>query len=171
MRRHARRSTQDGFTFTEVLIVVAVIALLMAIFVPGYLHQRDRARDAVVKQSVQTIAMGLRVYNLDHDGQYPLDVSGPNGKYPLTDSSGKAYIDSWPNNPWTGTPMKNTSKYSKGNFRYAGFSSVASTQPNAVQIDECSLLGWVTSKSRPFVASEPGPLAVRIDSHRRAAQK
>ena len=163
MARQRNLESANGFTFTEVLIVVVVIMLLSAIFIPSYLKQRDRARDAVVKQGVQSIAMGLRLYNLDHNGQYPLDISGPSGKYPLVDAAGTAYLDAWPGNPWTGKPMNNTSGYSEGDFQYAGFSTVAAVQLTSMEIDRCSLLGWVSSKSQPFVASEPGPLTVRVD--------
>ncbi len=165
MRHQKGARMANGFTFTEVLIVVVVIVLLSAIFIPSYLKQRDKARDAVVKQGVQSIAMGLRVYNLDHQGQYPLDITSPNGKYPLVDPSGTPYLDTWPSNPWTGKLMKNTSGYSKGDFQYAGFSSVAAAQPTSMEIDSCSLLGWVSSKSQPYVASQPGPYAVRVNVH------
>jgi prepilin-type N-terminal cleavage/methylation domain-containing protein len=160
---HHDASASGGFTFTEVLIVVAVLALISAIFVPVYLSQRDRARDATVKQSVETIAMALKMYSLDHHDRFPLALSDPHGKYPLRDDEGSPYIDAWPDNPWTGQPMVNNGTFSKGNFKYAGYASVASLQPGPSTADRCMLLGWVTNNAKPYVATLPGPRAAPVE--------
>jgi prepilin-type N-terminal cleavage/methylation domain-containing protein len=163
MTRRRSAMAQDGFTFTEVLIVVVVIALMTAIFTPAYLRQRDRARDAVVRQGAQTIAMGVRMYALDHDGRYPLTVSDPQGSNPLVDGSHTPYLDAWPDNPWTSAPMANARRYRKGDFRYAGYSNIASAQPTDMQVDQFSLVGWTTNQSQPYVAAMPAPEAFLVN--------
>lgn len=153
--RRSRR--EQGFTFTEVLIVLAVLCVLAAVFVPVYLSQLDRARDAAVKQGVQDIKLGLSLYSLDHDGAYPMTVSGPKGDAPLVDDRGQNYLSSWPRNPWTGNDMQNVRKLSRGDFWYEGRSEVAAIRITPQMVNEYRLRGWLVDGSNPFVLGTSGP--------------
>jgi type II secretion system protein G len=102
-------SAAGGFTLIELLIVVIIAAILAAIAVPLYLSQRDKAKDAAVKESVHVIQSAVMTYAADHGGAYPATeyvTSTPND--PTADNLGNAYLDTWPDNPWSGEPMKNT---------------------------------------------------------------
>lgn len=151
------RHDERGFTFTEVLIVLAVIFVLTAVFVPTYLHQVDRARNAAVKADVREITLGLSFYSLDHEGAYPLDVSDPAGDAPLVDDDGQPYLSSWPTNSWTGKPMRNVEKQRPGDFSYTGGSEVASTGATAPLADEYILRGWLNHGSSDVVLRNPKP--------------
>jgi len=59
-----------AFTLIELLIVVAIIAILAAIAVPNFLEAQTRARVSRVKNDMRTIATGLEAYAVDHN-QYP----------------------------------------------------------------------------------------------------
>jgi len=68
IRRRAR--DQRGFSLIELVIVVAVIAILAAIMVPNFLAQRQRAADSRAMDAVANIRKGLGMYAADN-GSYP----------------------------------------------------------------------------------------------------
>ena len=150
------RQREQGFTFTEVLIVLAVLCVMAAVVVPIYLAQLDRAKDAAVKQGVRDIKLGVSLYSLDHDDSYPTAVTGPLGEAPLVDDSGQAYLSSWPGNPWTGQDMRNVPKPSKGDFWYEGRSEVAAVRITSRMVNEYRLQGWLDA-TNPFVLGATQP--------------
>lgn len=145
-----------GYTITEMLLVVIVVSLCLAIAVPMYLGQRDRARDSAVKSGVRQIQVGLLCYATDHEGAYPMAISAPDGSAPLVDDSGRPYLDDWPRNPWTGTPMQHSSQYSRGDFHYDAETQLASIGSGGGGAERFSLTGWTSRADVPFLAATPG---------------
>ena len=86
-----------------VLIVVGVLAIaagfLAAIAIPMFVNQNQRAKDSAVKEAVHRLQIGIQTYAVENGDRYPepADVS-PDGAL-------SAYVDDWPENPWTGEPM------------------------------------------------------------------
>lgn len=64
------KSTKPGFTLVEMLVVVALIALLAGILIPVVKRAMDRAKEAAVQTQIQKISTGLETYKLDF-GAYP----------------------------------------------------------------------------------------------------
>lgn len=63
---HMKLSTKHaGFTLVEIMIVVAVIALLAAIAVPGFLRARKRSQAAKVLNDLRMIDSALDQYAIE----------------------------------------------------------------------------------------------------------
>jgi len=73
-----------AFTLIELLIVVAIIAILAAIAVPNFLEAQVRSKVARVVSDMRTIATGLESYAVDHR-KYPFDWDSRGWPWYLTD--------------------------------------------------------------------------------------
>ncbi len=60
----------QAFTLIELLIVVAIIAILAAIAVPNFLESQTRAKTSRTRADMRTIAGALEMYAVDHT-DYP----------------------------------------------------------------------------------------------------
>ena len=99
---------QSAFTLIEILVVVAILAILAAIVVPRVMDRPDEARKVAAKADVAAIVQALKLYRLD------------NGFYPSTDQGLAAlvqkpasspvpgnwkqggYLERLPKDPWGG---------------------------------------------------------------------
>jgi prepilin-type N-terminal cleavage/methylation domain-containing protein len=63
-----------AFTLIELLIVVAIIAILAAIAVPNFLEAQTRSKVARVKADMRSVATGIQAYAVDHN-RYPPDYA------------------------------------------------------------------------------------------------
>lgn len=100
-----------AFTLIELLIVVAIIAILAAIAVPNFLEAQVRAKSARAKSDLRMLATGIESYYVDWS-RYPPDgddISPPNfAIFPrmVVLSTPVAYITNIPEDPFhdpTGT--------------------------------------------------------------------
>lgn len=60
-----------GFTLIEVLVVVAVIAILAAILFPVFARAREAARTSTCRSNLHQIGLALGMYARDYDGKLP----------------------------------------------------------------------------------------------------
>ena len=68
------RLNKKGFTLVEIMIVVAIIALLAAIAVPNLLTARRTANEAAAKATVRSLSTAAEVYSTSHSGAYPANI-------------------------------------------------------------------------------------------------
>lgn len=66
---------RKGFTLVEIMIVVAIIALLAAIAIPNLLSARRTANTAAAKANVRSLSTAAETYSTANNGGYPADVA------------------------------------------------------------------------------------------------
>lgn len=103
-----RTGRASGFTIIELLVVVAIIALLTSIAMVIYTDAREKGRDGRRFEDIQQIKNAIELYSVDHAGLFPpgntldvLETEGHIQKMPTDPKSGSAYIYQ-AINPFTG---------------------------------------------------------------------
>ena len=97
---------QRGFTFIEIMVVVAILAVLAAIVVPRIMGRTDEAKITASKVQMRNIEGALKLYKLD-TGRYPPTEHGlealvtkpTSGKVPKNWRKG-GYLQAVPKDPW-----------------------------------------------------------------------
>lgn len=89
---HAK-STSPGFTLIELMVVMAIIAMLLTIAIPKYTTSIDKSKEAALRQDLALMRDAL-------DKFY-----GDSGKYPssLEELVEKRYLRTIPPDPMTGS--------------------------------------------------------------------
>lgn len=70
-----------GFTLVEIMIVVAIIGILIAIAIPGFIRARNTSRGRAIQNDLVKISNALDQYALDFDrdtedaGSLPADIA------------------------------------------------------------------------------------------------
>jgi prepilin-type N-terminal cleavage/methylation domain-containing protein len=124
----------DGFTLVEIVVVIAIIALLSSIIYSSFGGQKAKSRDQKRVSDVSSIQLALELY-FNKNGVYPLTLASlvptyissiptdPTNIYasqyfPITKQQNSAYCISY--QLWTKFEVKNTYLDSKKGFDSSG---------------------------------------------------
>jgi len=84
-----------AFTLIELLIVVAIIAILAAIAVPNFLEAQVRSKVSRAKSDMRSVATALESYRTDHN-DYPWVEQSPGYQIPHNMTTPVTYLTSLP---------------------------------------------------------------------------
>lgn len=71
-----------GFTLVEIMIVVAIIALLAAIAIPNLLRAKISANDALAKSTLRSLSTASEMFATSNTGNYPGTMTSLTGATP-----------------------------------------------------------------------------------------
>jgi prepilin-type N-terminal cleavage/methylation domain-containing protein len=91
-----RHNSERGFTLVELMVVVAIIALIAGIIIPNYVHARQQATVADSEATMKQIATALELYFADFE-TYPTG-SKVNVTPTLFGGAGNSYLNATPDN-------------------------------------------------------------------------
>lgn len=110
---------QSGFTLLEIMVVVAIIAILSTVVVLNLVGKVDEAAVARAKGDIQALTSALQMYKLDNFN-YPTTQQGlealqqrPSGNPPAP--NWKVYVAKLPSDPW-GQPYQYLNPGQRGEF-------------------------------------------------------
>ena len=106
MKQQSRKGFQAGFTLIEIMVVVAILAILGATVVPLIMDRPEEARVVKAKQDIGTLESALELYRLDNFN-YPSTDQGlealieqPTGEPEAPNWKSGGYVKKLPNDPW-----------------------------------------------------------------------
>ncbi len=68
------RRRSGGFTLIELMIVIAIIAILAAILVPNFIRARAQGQLTACKSNLKNIGTAMEMYSTDWSGKYPAGI-------------------------------------------------------------------------------------------------
>jgi general secretion pathway protein G len=93
--------SKKGFTIIELLIVIAVIAILVGIALPRFKGMQDEGRLAQAKGELRTLQSAVESYYIHNNNAYP--ATGSAALETALSTAAPSIIDHVPTDPFSGT--------------------------------------------------------------------
>lgn len=106
MRQHRAAGGQAGFTLIEIMVVVAILAILGAAIVPKIMDRPEEARRVRAKQDIGSYSAALELYKLDNFSVPSTDqglealVEKPTGDPEPQNWKSGGYVQKLGKDPW-----------------------------------------------------------------------
>lgn len=105
-----RHVARRGFTLMEILIVLAILAVIIGLVLPNLIGSQKEANKKAAKLAIRSVEQALEIYATDHEGEFP---GGGQGLDVLLQSAGNdpkwkgPYVkgNKVPADPW-GNPIQ-----------------------------------------------------------------
>lgn len=82
MKLQTLKKKKKGFTLLELLVVLAILAILIAIAIPVYKNQKEKAARTAHNANVRVLETAVESYKQDNNGELPGDLDDlVNGEY------------------------------------------------------------------------------------------
>jgi prepilin-type N-terminal cleavage/methylation domain-containing protein len=85
IREEAPSTLPQGFTFIQLLVVIAIIAILAALLIPALGRAKEHARAVVCVNNLKQLGIAWQMYPLDNNDwlvpNNPANYGGPDGKW------------------------------------------------------------------------------------------
>lgn len=81
MKQQTLKKKKKGFTLLELLVVLAILAILIAIAIPVYKGQKEKAAITAHNANVRVLETAVESYRQDHDGKNPEKIDDLKGNY------------------------------------------------------------------------------------------
>ncbi len=163
-RKEFTGTTGDGFTLTELMVVIATIAMLVTLLLPALLGANYQDRSAVCMNNLRQIYNGMMIYAADNGDTFYQSGGGD------TPNAGQ-----WTANPTSTTilaPNAGSAYWGVAYFTYVGTPRELFRCPSAKVVDQWRDAGlsfpdefWLTSTygmcqylTKPYNTSIPAPL-------------
>ncbi len=114
------RRNRKGFTLIELMIVIAIIAILAAILVPNFMKARAQGQVTSCKSNVKNIGTACEMYSTDNNGRYPVATSW---SADLCTNANPVYLKVIPACPASGTAPPTTTNVNNGDYSYVATSN------------------------------------------------
>lgn len=132
---HHTRTSKDGFTLIELAIVLVILGILAAIFIPNYARFASRAKNVIVRENLHVVHTGMEMFAVDNSGTYPLAADEPalkallpGGLYPVSPFTRAETVVIWGADP--GIPGEiGIENLPGGGYTLKGYGSTAILTP------------------------------------------
>ena len=99
-----RKDRREGYTLTELLVVLVILGLLVGLIAPRFLGQIGKSKPKIARVQISNLATALDYYQLD-TGNYPPPSAGLSALVsapPSVENWGGPYLKTkkLPNDPW-----------------------------------------------------------------------